>query len=102
MAASLVSSLLSITVSFLGYKWFVFKTKGNYLKEWVRCVAVYSGSTVLGLVLLPALVYLIRRYTAYYQQAPYIAGALLPVITVAVGFFGHKHISFRRPQSGEK
>src|SRR5690348_14048096 len=36
VAASLVSSLVSITLAFLGYKWFVFKTKGNYLREWLR------------------------------------------------------------------
>ena len=99
MVASIISSLLIITVSFLGYKWFVFKTKGNYLREWVRCLAVYSGSIALGFVLLPMLVYLISHYTRYQHQAPYIAGALLPLITVGVGFFGHKHISFRQPQA---
>ena len=99
MVASVISSLLSITVSFLGYKWFVFKTKGNYLREWCRCLAVYSGSIALGFVLLPVLVYILRHYSVYQRQAPYIAGALLPIITVGVGFFGHKHISFRQPRS---
>jgi hypothetical protein len=28
-----ISSLLNISVSRLGYKWFVFKTKRNYLRE---------------------------------------------------------------------
>src|ERR1700761_1169185 len=32
--ASLLSNLFSITFAFLGYKWLVFKTRGNYLKEW--------------------------------------------------------------------
>src|SRR6185295_9891200 len=44
LAASVLSGLLNISVSFLGYKWFVFKTKGHYLREWARCVAVYSSS----------------------------------------------------------
>jgi len=44
--ASLLSSLLNITVAYFGYKWFVFKTKGNYLREWMRCVAVYSGGII--------------------------------------------------------
>jgi putative flippase GtrA len=44
IVASVISSLLNISVSFLGYKWFVFKTKGNYLREWIRCVGVYSGA----------------------------------------------------------
>jgi putative flippase GtrA len=36
IAASLSSNLISITVAFLGYKWFVFQTEGNYLREWLR------------------------------------------------------------------
>src|SRR5258707_15130855 len=63
LAGSLLSSLLNITVSFLGYKWFVFKTKGNYLKEWARCLVVYSGSIVLGLALLPPTVFLVGFLT---------------------------------------
>src|SRR5512138_3420186 len=94
--ASLFSSLLNITVAFLGYKWFVFKTKGNYLHEWMRCVGVYSGSMIIGLILLPVLVYLIRRYTVYHIGAPYIAGALLTGISVVMSFFGHKYFSFRK------
>jgi putative flippase GtrA len=94
--AVIPSTLINITVSFFGYKWFVFKTKGNYFREWCRCVAVYSGSIVLSMVLLPILVFIIRHRFGYENQAPYIAGALLGVITIAFSFFGHKHISFRQ------
>jgi putative flippase GtrA len=100
LAGSVLSNLLSITVAFLGYKWFVFKTKGNYLKEWCRCVGVYSGAIVLGLVLLPVLVFTIRHQFGYQHEAPYIAGALLTGITVIFSFFGHKHISFRSSRFG--
>jgi putative flippase GtrA len=96
LLAVIPSSLLNITVSFFGYKWFVFKTKGNYLREWCRCVAVYSSSMALGMVLLPILVFIIRHQFGYERQAPYIAGAVLGVITVIFSFFGHKHISFRQ------
>src|ERR1035437_824840 len=51
--AVIPSTMINITVSFLGYKWFVFKTKGNYLREWCRCVGVYSSSMALSMVLLP-------------------------------------------------
>jgi putative flippase GtrA len=96
LAASLLSALLNITVAFLGYKWFVFKTKGNYLREWGRCVVVYSGVIVLGLVLLPPLVFIVSHVTGKPNTAPYIAGALLMGISVLISFFGHKHISFRQ------
>jgi len=95
--ASLLSSLLNITIAFLGYKWFVFRTKGNYLREWLRCVAVYSGGIVFGLIALPVLVVLIRRNTRFFTQAPYIAGAFLTLFVVLYSFLGHKKFSFRSP-----
>lgn len=95
--ASVISSLLNITVAYLGYKWFVFKTKGNYLREWIRCVGVYSGGILFGVLTLPVLVTLIRRNTRFFAQAPYIAGALLTAFMVVYSFVGHKKFSFRTP-----
>jgi putative flippase GtrA len=95
MAAIVLSSPLNITVAFLGYKWFVFRTKGNYLREWARCVAVYSGSIAIGWVLLPILVSIVRHATRYQRQAPYIAGAMLTSVSVVFSFVGHRKFSFR-------
>jgi putative flippase GtrA len=95
MAASLLSAMLNITVSFLGYKWFVFKTRGNYLKEWGRCLMVYSGSILLGLALLPPTVFLVSYLTGNPSAAPYIAGALLLGLQVILSFLGHKRFSFK-------
>jgi putative flippase GtrA len=95
MIASVLSSLLNITVSFLGYKWFVFHTRGNYLREWARTVMVYSGAIALGLVLLPPTVFAVGRITGNPTTAPYIAGAILLAVQVLVSFLGHKNFSFR-------
>lgn len=92
--ASIISSVLSITVSFLGYKWFVFKTKGNYLREWLRCVIVYAGGIIVGTAVLPVLVFVLRSTTPWYASAPYIAGAILAALSVIASFFGHKNFSF--------
>ena len=98
MLASFLSNLIAITVAFLGYKWFVFKTKGNYLREWIRCMAVYGGGVLLTLAGLPILVPLLRRVLVQRPQAaPYIAAAIMAAITVIVSFLGHKHISFAVP-----
>lgn len=95
MLASLVSNLIAITVAFLGYKWFVFKTKGNYLKEWIRCVMIYSSGMLLTLVGLPILVPLLRHVISRRAQAaPYVAAAIMAVVTVIASFLGHKQISF--------
>ena len=53
IVAMVVSSLVNITISFLGYKLFVFRTKGRYLREWLRCLAVYSGGMRLELLRCP-------------------------------------------------
>jgi putative flippase GtrA len=92
--ASLIANPLSITFAFLGYKWFVFKTEGNYLKEWLRCVAVYSVSMVLSVSALPFVVVIVRRLGASVHTAPYLAGAIVLIVSIIFSFFGHRHISF--------
>ncbi|HXW88994.1 MAG TPA: GtrA family protein [Terriglobales bacterium] len=97
--ATVLASFLNITVAFLGYKWVIFKTKGNYLREWVRCVLVYSGGIVTGILLLPPLVYAVRHSTRFDTAAPYIAGAVLMGLNLVIGFVGHKTFSFQSPQA---
>ena len=94
--ASILASLISITVAFLGYKWFVFRTRGNYLIEWIRCVGVYGSSMLIGLAGLSVLVPILRKSLHRPELAPYIAGAIMTAVTVIISFLGHKNISFRR------
>lgn len=96
MFASAGSSVFAISVAFLGYKFFVFKTKGNYLREYLRTYVVYGTSTVLGLVLLPVLVALVGLVMDENRRiVPYIAQALTIPLVVTASFFGHKRYSFR-------
>ncbi|HET7891403.1 MAG TPA: GtrA family protein [Candidatus Sulfotelmatobacter sp.] len=91
--ASLLANLLSITFAFLGYKWFVFKTEGNYLREWVRCLGVYAGSMVLSSAALPFVVAVVRR-GGHDRSAPYIAGGIVLGFSILFSFFGHSRFSF--------
>jgi putative flippase GtrA len=93
--ASIIAAPLNITVSYLSYKWFVFRTRGNYLHEWTRCFIVYGSAIFLGIILLPLLVFLVRLLTGFDRAAPYIAGALLMGSNVIYSFLGHKNFSFR-------
>lgn len=93
--ASIIAAPLNITVAYLGYKWFVFKTHGNYLREWTRCMMVYGSAMALGIVLLPPAVFFVRLTTGLDRSAPYIAGALLMGFGVIYSFLGHKNFSFR-------
>jgi putative flippase GtrA len=94
IVASLLGGGLNITEAFLAYKWFVFKTHGNYLREWLRCVVVYSGGIFIGILLLPLFVFALRHLTQFDSSAPYIAGAVLTGLNVITGFLGHKNFSF--------
>lgn len=94
LVASVLASFINITVSFLGYKWFVFKTKGNYLGEWMRAVAVYSSAIVIGTASLPPLVVLLRHRIRP-ALAPYTAGAVVMFFSVLYSFLGHRKFSFR-------
>ena len=72
--AVIPSTVINVTVAFFGYKWFVFKTKGNYFREWCRCVAVYSSSMALSMVLLPILVFIIATASVTRTRHPTLPG----------------------------
>jgi len=102
MYAIFLSSLIAITVSFLGYKWFVFRTHGNYLAEWIRCVGIYGTTMLIGLAGMPILVPLLRNILSRPERASYIAGAIMTGVTVVFSFFGHRNVSFREGWSARK
>jgi putative flippase GtrA len=124
--ASILSTPLNITVAFFGYKLFVFRTKGNLVREWLKCFAVYGTSMIPGLVALSALTkflqstihrhaiwlhveltaieqHLSGRTLAFVQHiatgkamAGYIAGAVVIAVSTIYSFVGHKNITFRQ------
>jgi len=91
-----ISTPIAITVAFLCYKHFVFRTKGNYLKEWLRCFAVYSVSFPMGLVILPAATHLFQRAPLTHPYAPFLAGIVNSIIIACYSYFAHKKFSFKR------
>ena len=125
IAASLISTPLNITVAYFGYKLFVFKTQGNYLREWLKCFGVYGFGMLPGLFALSGLTRLLQSlihnhgpelHAAAAQLAPhlsgaplsalhkassgraaagYLAGALVQGFTTVFSFVGHKKVTFR-------
>lgn len=88
MILLVISGILSITNAYVGYKVFVFRTKGNYLKEYLRFYIVYGGAMALNFVLLPVAVEIFRL-------SPPIAQGGLTFINVIFSYFGHKNFSFK-------
>ena len=92
----IISTPIGITMAFLCYKHFVFQTKGNYLREWLRCFAVYSVSFPIGLVVLPVATQLLSTLSYIHHYAVYVAGFVNSVIIATYSYFGHKKFSFKR------
>jgi putative flippase GtrA len=102
-AAVLFTSFINIAFSFLTYKWFVFKTKGNYVREYLRSLLVYLPALAINTLavapLSAALSFLdtpVSRMTNIHGGSVYVAVVLLIGTTFILSFFGHKHFSFRR------
>jgi len=91
-----ISTPLSITVAFLCYKHFVFRTHGNYLKEWLRCFAVYSVSFPMGLAILPTATHLFLSLAVTHRYAPFLAGIVNSITIACYSYFAHKKFSFKR------
>ena len=108
-AAMLCASFLSIAFSFLTYKWFVFKTRGNYVREYLKSLLVYLPSIAINtLAVAPLSVALnfvnapIENLTKIAGGSVYLATVLLVGTTLILSFFGHKHFSFRNTGDPER
>ena len=96
IATPVLSNLINVTVAYLGYKWFVFKTHGHYWREWLKAMAVYSVPMLVNTAALPALTSLLQHAAHLGTKAPYIAVALLTGLTVIYSFIGNKRFTFKR------
>ena len=84
------SCLIGITMAFFLYKWFVFRTKGNYSREYRRTMAVYWSLFIPAMIILPVLVNLLHWFFHMGAAAPYVANGLLTVVGVIYNFLGYK------------
>lgn len=105
--ASALSNFINITVAYLAYKFLVFRTRGNYLSEWLKAMAVYWSGFLPSLLLLPTLVRVLNwllppHILALHHDlnrrdaAPYLANAVLLAFGVVYSFLGHKNVTFRQ------
>jgi putative flippase GtrA len=129
--ASMLATPLNITVAYLGYKFFVFRTKGNYLGEWLKCFVVYGAGMIPGLVALSALtrflqsmihghaaslhvllgaverhldghsLVLLQHVATAQAMAGYIACAAVIGVSTIYSFVGHKKVTFRTNEAAE-
>ena len=81
------ANILAIANAFLCYKLFVFRTRGNALREYLRCHAVYGIMMLVGAALLFLQVECLGLH-------PIVANCACIVITTIISYFAHRHFSF--------
>ncbi len=98
-AATLLSTVLNITVSFLTYKWFVFRSRGKGWHEYLRSYAVYGPSLLLSTVAAGPLAAVLARWLPQARFAPYVAQAVIVGVAIVPQFLGHKKFTFKQKVS---
>jgi putative flippase GtrA len=88
MIIAVVGNVLAITMAYTTHKLFVFRTKGNVLREYLRFYGVYGVTAALGLIALPLCVELLG-------MSPYVAPLFIMGVSVVVSYLGHRHFSFK-------
>ena len=84
---------IAITVAFLAYKWFVFRTHGNYFKEWLKVFAVYGVSLPFPAIVIPIATSLFVRLHFSPRLTSLLALIANSVAIACYSFFAHKKFS---------
>jgi len=87
----LLAQLISITFSFITSKYFVFKTKGNSHKEYIKFFIFYGFYGALNLFCLPFFVEVLKI-------TPIISQALFSIAIIVTSYFWHSFITFKQPK----
>jgi putative flippase GtrA len=83
----ILGAILNVTISYLNYKFFVFQTKSNYIREYLRFYLVYAVPIGFNFLAFPFCYQVLR-------MNPYLAQVMLSTITVVFSYFAHKNFSF--------
>lgn len=83
----IASNVIAISMAFIVYKVFVFRTHGNWWREYLRSYVVYGGSAVFGIFMLW---FLVSMADLPFWQAQ----GLTIMVTVVISYFGHAIFTF--------
>ena len=81
------ANVLAITNAFLCYKYIVFRSKGPFWQEYLKCYIVYGGMALVGMAEMYLLVDCCRI-------PPIYANIAATFLNIAISYFGHKYFSF--------
>ena len=84
----LLAQIPCVTFSFITNKYFVFKTKGNLTKEYIKFFIFHMVLLLINLIFLPTLVEMFKINPVYSQT-------LFVILVIFTSFFWHDSITFR-------
>jgi putative flippase GtrA len=90
MTAAVLSNIISTISAFILHKYITFKSTArgkSIIIEFFKFYSMYTVTNILGLVLLPVFVEVLKI-------DPKIAGALLIPVVAIISYFGHSRFSF--------
>lgn len=88
IAILVLSQIIGLTNAYICYKLLVFKTKGNYFREYLRFYVVYGTTFVVNLILIAFLV-------EFIGINPVLSQGVIAIIVVTMAYLGHNRYSFK-------
>ena len=85
---AIIANVIAISMAFITYKLIVFRTRGSWLAEYLRCYIVYGFNALLGILFLWLLVDKVGFNI-------WIAQGIAISATVVVSYFLHQRFTFR-------
>ena len=83
----LFCQFISITFAYFMYKLFVFRTKGNYLREFLKFSSFYLSILLINLIALPILV-------EGFNIPIVLSQIIFTFVVIVLSYFWHSKISF--------
>lgn len=87
----IIAQVICITFSFVSNKYFVFKSKGDLKKEYIKFFSFHGLYFLINLMALPALV-------EWLNLNPMIAQTIFSILIIVTSYFWHNSVTFKDPK----
>ncbi len=83
--------VIGVTQNFFTFKLLVFRTKGRWMREYLRLCVTYSGTFVVQSVMIQAI-------SAGFGASLFVANLPTTLVVMVLSYLGHKYFTFRTPE----